>query len=244
MTPIETRLAEIEARLKAATPGPWQASAASHVIQTNHLTRDVWHICTTDTGFHQMEEWAANAKLIANAPQDLADLIAEVKRLEQKVKTLTFGFDTTNKTLAKILGENEKLLAVNQRLKEVLPEATRMLDKLTNGFCFEGKERDYAIVVYRRCMEALSDLAKIEATTQTTETKTKRRESVFQETGSGAEISGGGKMSVWYHPERDEIGTCQAAILRGVWYMDLKDYTINIFACTPESEGWHYIGEF
>jgi hypothetical protein len=69
-------IAEIKKRLAAATPGPWQVlkerDGSVGVIQTSHITRDVWSIPRTQE----------DVELIAAAPADIAFLLAEVERLK------------------------------------------------------------------------------------------------------------------------------------------------------------------
>lgn len=69
------QLAAIEARLRAATPGPW----------TNDM-REVWTAngthCICDAYVDEIESGeCSDATFIANAPADIAALIAEVERL-------------------------------------------------------------------------------------------------------------------------------------------------------------------
>jgi hypothetical protein len=68
-------ITEIKKRLAAATPGPWQVlkerDGSVGVIQTSHITRDVWSIPRTE----------ADVEFIAAAPSDIAYLLAEVERL-------------------------------------------------------------------------------------------------------------------------------------------------------------------
>lgn len=81
------QLAEIEARLKAATPGPW-------IPHFRYKPGHPWEGCDIEAGD---ERWAAkvhtgrdadsyardaaNARFIAHAPTDIAALLAEVRRL-------------------------------------------------------------------------------------------------------------------------------------------------------------------
>lgn len=80
-------LTPIQARLAAATPGPWDTRRSE---QPRHDTWSVT-ICQAEGGAGVVT-WHArtavprhegNIALIANAPQDIADLLAEVKRLRQ-----------------------------------------------------------------------------------------------------------------------------------------------------------------
>lgn len=68
----------IKARLAAATPGPWQTITTVETdIGTEHLVTEA----DMDAGCIGTSPQAADAELIANAPTDLAALIAEVERL-------------------------------------------------------------------------------------------------------------------------------------------------------------------
>lgn len=74
------QLAAIEARLRAATPGPW----------TNDM-REVWTAngthCICDAYVDEIESGeCSDATFIANAPADIAALVDEVKRLREALK--------------------------------------------------------------------------------------------------------------------------------------------------------------
>ena len=95
-------LEPIKARLAAATPGPWEPNIYSErppivVAMTSHLPmvgrngfREV--ICEHQS-IHYDSQVEANARLIANAPTDLAALIAEVERLREALKLILGEFD-------------------------------------------------------------------------------------------------------------------------------------------------------
>lgn len=77
----------IKARLAAATPGPWSPRHAGH---GSHVTTGRYDVawCGTTFGVDRNGTYGregagcvADAELIANAPTDLAALIAEVERL-------------------------------------------------------------------------------------------------------------------------------------------------------------------
>ena len=76
-------LSEIEARLANATPGPWllpesARSGRQMVFVTGEF--GTYNICDSAG-----EMDTANAELVAHAPTDLAELIAEVKRLQAEL---------------------------------------------------------------------------------------------------------------------------------------------------------------
>jgi hypothetical protein len=83
----ELDLAEIEARLKAATPGPWHFNRDYEVIEGVMNDGPHWELDTPSMehiGFiaipnapYPADEY--NIELIANAPTDIAALIKEVK---------------------------------------------------------------------------------------------------------------------------------------------------------------------
>lgn len=80
------RLAEIETRLSAATPGPWEhverqfdaGRIREHSVETHH------HVIADDLSLN-------SAELIAHAPTDLAALVAVVREVE----ALHQPFETT-----------------------------------------------------------------------------------------------------------------------------------------------------
>ncbi len=88
MTPEQ--LAEIAARLAAATPGPWYRKEMNgytdDYVETSHPDYQTkphgQHIA--DVGYaagHPKQNFSNNAEFIAHAPTDIAALIAEFKRL-------------------------------------------------------------------------------------------------------------------------------------------------------------------
>jgi hypothetical protein len=78
MTPT---LAEIEARLKAATPGPWRAhrfGGASYIAPSTA----VWRIAKTYRTSYNAE---ANAAFVAHAPEDRAALLSLVRSRDARL---------------------------------------------------------------------------------------------------------------------------------------------------------------
>lgn len=91
MTPEQ--LAEIDARLRAATPGPWTKDhCGGGVVRGSTLIEFVRGSSYTQValavGLHEKEAGGQeeNATFIANAPADIAALIAEVKRLREALR--------------------------------------------------------------------------------------------------------------------------------------------------------------
>ena len=74
----QARIAQIRARLGAATPGPWQTwpDGTEESVESVSVGRFVCHMNSN------MRQFRADASLIANAPADLVYLLAEVERLE------------------------------------------------------------------------------------------------------------------------------------------------------------------
>jgi hypothetical protein len=80
MTP--ERLAEIEARTEAATPGPWFAD--SHVVDFGRPYRSDVYVpfaVVHAHADHRTRQQEINAAFIAHARADVPDLVAEVHRL-------------------------------------------------------------------------------------------------------------------------------------------------------------------
>lgn len=81
----DIRLAEIRARLKEATPGPWVIGSYRGMNGYDIETADGRDL----SGIHRgMVDGRRNAELIAHAPADLAYLLDRVDRLENAVKAL------------------------------------------------------------------------------------------------------------------------------------------------------------
>ena len=79
------QLAEIRETVNKATPGPWTLTAdRQSIIQTHHITRDVWIIPRVD----------ADTDLIAHAPEWLTELLAMVESQEQELIKLSNGVIT------------------------------------------------------------------------------------------------------------------------------------------------------
>lgn len=83
------RLAEIEARLRAATPGPWRAKLARTKLYISSDLQPVVELSVAPPRVFEREvrdertrRVRADADLIAHAPADLADLLAEVRHLQ------------------------------------------------------------------------------------------------------------------------------------------------------------------
>ena len=83
MTAPDPRVGEIEARLAAATPGPWE-------VRTDDLTDDVdvvhdqEHVSFVASCGHKAQPGIyADAEFIANAPADVAYLLAELRKAHE-----------------------------------------------------------------------------------------------------------------------------------------------------------------
>lgn len=84
-------LLDIEKRLKAATPGPWELFEDYHCIVTSvtiPCLAECSHYPSTVSSRLQAED---NAAFIAHAPEDVAALIAEVKALRHRVEAYERG---------------------------------------------------------------------------------------------------------------------------------------------------------
>jgi hypothetical protein len=118
------RLDEIKARLEAATPGPWSHTCDD--VLDEKKNRVCWDVRGND------------AYLIANAPTDLRDLIAEVERLgaeNSEARKMLDGFrpfgcgpkETTLIELARVARDQSEELASEVRRTSFEFEKTRDL---------------------------------------------------------------------------------------------------------------------
>jgi len=78
------QLAEIRARLDAATPGPWTIEEGSGEDERLVFVR-------TERGRLVRTIWMNDATFIANAPADLRALLDEVEALQAEVRKQVFG---------------------------------------------------------------------------------------------------------------------------------------------------------
>lgn len=92
----DERIAEIRAREQAATPGPWEVEGKSHMAfacivsssqydPINDRQRRIVKMCGIAS---PAGEGSNNASFIANARQDVPDLLTEVTRLRSRVARL------------------------------------------------------------------------------------------------------------------------------------------------------------
>lgn len=106
-----TRIEEIEAREKAASPGPWIVahtksgdvvrkksdyadSDSLDVLQIEH-GNGVWFCDDADDDCWQLREvWERDIEFAANAREDIPYLLSEVKRLRERVRGLEAGRTT------------------------------------------------------------------------------------------------------------------------------------------------------
>jgi hypothetical protein len=100
----DERLAEIEARRNAATPGPWeQVNKSVRVMGTattyapNAYEGGICNCLGAQRLYRDKvidDRAMANAAFIAHAPDDVADLLAEVRRLREMLDVLKPGVYT------------------------------------------------------------------------------------------------------------------------------------------------------
>ena len=77
---LDQRIKEIKERMEKSTPGPWFKTKDCYVVQTNHITRDVWTIADC---LHDPEN---DGHFIAHSRSDIEFL---VKALDIAVNNLT-----------------------------------------------------------------------------------------------------------------------------------------------------------
>ena len=89
MWPMRTRLSEIKNRLEAATPGPWDnrcLNTLDNMAKPRHIWTEYGFICELKS---PLDSSVADAEFIANAPQDIADLLAVVGVYEAGLKSIS-----------------------------------------------------------------------------------------------------------------------------------------------------------
>lgn len=102
----DERLAEIEARVDAATPGPWQSvyeypydsAAAGRIRAFRSSSPDVlMTVHERYVGHQTSDQHEATATFVAHAREDIPDLLTEVRRLrrENHLLSLSRGIPST-----------------------------------------------------------------------------------------------------------------------------------------------------
>lgn len=90
MTPEQ--LSEIEARLKAASPGPWRQEEVLEypnrwgIHSQNDIITGITRWSPTQTSAIGPEKW--DADFIIHAPSDIAALLGYVRKLEERIEQL------------------------------------------------------------------------------------------------------------------------------------------------------------
>jgi len=135
-------LAAIEARLKAATPGPWEWDGEILSSPDNDVYNHILSL------FPKAEK---NYRFIANAPTDLALLIAEVKRLEAE---RACDLDLMEKQAAEIEKLKEEILNLKdtpggKRFYKLLTDYNEICDRLASAKKFL-KEIEKALAEHKK----------------------------------------------------------------------------------------------
>lgn len=115
------RLSEIEARLKAATPGPWKRYEAEwyqQVISNPDPRPEMYK----HSDIAERVGARVNAEFIAHAPEDMAYLLDRIKQLEEEVRLLDEEATALEHGRERREKENATL---TQRLAEVTAQAER-----------------------------------------------------------------------------------------------------------------------
>jgi len=117
MTP--ERLTEIKARAAAATPGPWERREFRHGSGTCYVLADIGgvddYLIADCTAFE-------NTEFIANARQDIPDLVAEVESLTEKGQGLCIQNGQLLIEIHDVKRERDGAMAEVERLREALRE--------------------------------------------------------------------------------------------------------------------------
>lgn len=121
------RIAEIRARLDAATPGPWVHDpdmpknvysndiTGSRIAEVRNLTLDP----------HMRGRDVQTASLIANAPSDLDYMIAELERITANADKLTDENVCLDSGVGVLSDEIDSLREENARLRSALQEQSQ-----------------------------------------------------------------------------------------------------------------------
>jgi hypothetical protein len=118
---MSTRIDEIKARLAAATPAPWSWEAGDSVIEGPRGGALVYvaEYANLNTVQAQGEDFSsADATLIANAPADIAFLLAKIEELEKQHEYRSVTMDMMAQAVANV-ATLAKDLVVEERASTV-----------------------------------------------------------------------------------------------------------------------------
>ena len=114
---------EIEARLAAATPGPWDVETIPETGESRVVVRSNTGDPMLDVSVAPHGVRAEDAEFIAHAPEDIRALIAEVKRLEawkREAVTVMDGLQGLGEALRLPLGEQVTGRTALEKVKELI----------------------------------------------------------------------------------------------------------------------------
>ena len=89
------RLAEIEARCEAATPGPWEWDDEAECMRhgSKPVMMAMWYYDKCGEVVVSLDVYDADAEFTAHARQDIPALLDEVKRLREQLKNLDLAYE-------------------------------------------------------------------------------------------------------------------------------------------------------
>ena len=114
---------EIEARLEAATQGPWDVETIPETGESRVIVRSNTGDPMLDVSVAPHGVRAEDAEFIAHAPKDIRALIAEVKRLEawkREAVTVMDGLQGLGEALRLPLGEQVTGRTALEKVKELI----------------------------------------------------------------------------------------------------------------------------
>lgn len=118
-----TDLEPIRGRVDRATKGPWVRRG------TQVSTPDGWFVATTDDDVAESSAIPHDAELIAHAPTDLRDLIAEVERLREAEAIANRKFGICVSQFHKNEADHEALAAEVHRLRAQMERVREVVDR-------------------------------------------------------------------------------------------------------------------
>lgn len=218
----DTDLAAIEARLAAATPGPWEmydSNEGTEYFPMWSVANDDYHNPREDgTAFGVSIECGekADADLIANAPTDLRRLLDEVKRLNREFadfrhmavlnsKAATGAVDRARSECAALAAKVE---AARQGLAENLAEYEQMIASFKSPNTMIREEEEHRDLARAETAEARNCLAIFDAAMGSGMPHTPAQEAQERpETREGATDAGTGEREAHGRSEADGGGS-------------------------------------
>ncbi len=157
------QLAEMKERCEKATPGPFHRTHQDwpQIIQTSHITRDVWTIASLDNhyGMNTGRNVDEDADFIAHSRTDIPLLIAEVEKFNSLYRSEGLALDLARPEVTALIIET-------RRLKRIIAKELSENDELGCEYVYvqalKAEIADLKFSARPECLESIKALPILE----------------------------------------------------------------------------------